>query len=156
MRGYSSRVDDIDSRILGILRENGRISFSALGAAVGLSTNAAAARVRKLERSGTIVGYRAVLAEDSPLAPRGLEAYVDVRLESGVDYDTFLARISDIPEIHDAVHMTGPHDYLLHVFVPGTAALDHLLRRLKQQSGAAQTHTRIALRETRSGSRRPD
>ncbi|WP_150251814.1 Lrp/AsnC family transcriptional regulator [Nocardiopsis deserti] len=148
-------MDDIDSRILGILRENGRISFSALGTAVGLSTNAAAARVRRLERNGTIVGYQAVLADGFPLAPCGLEAYVDVRLESGIDYDTFLARIADIPEIHDAVHMTGPHDYLLHVFVPGTAALDHLLRRLKQHSGAAQTHTRIALREVRPRNRRP-
>lgn len=141
-------MDDIDREIIGILCRNGRESFSALGAAVGLSTNAAAARVRKLEGNGTIVGYRAVLAEDPPPAPSGLEAYVDVRLGEGTDYDTFLAHVADIPEVHDAVHMTGPHDYLLHVFVPGTAALDRLLRRLKQSAGAAQTHTRIALRDT--------
>ncbi|KBU91274.1 hypothetical protein BA28_03906, partial [Mycobacterium tuberculosis NRITLD12] len=51
--------------------------------------------------------------------------------------------------IDDAVHVTGPYDYLLHIRVCDTADLDRLLRRLKTSAEAAQTQTRIALRSRR-------
>lgn len=142
-------MDDLDSEILGHLRTNGRISFSALGALVGLSTNAAAARVRKLERAGVILGYRAVLAGDVPAGTVGLEAFIDVRLRPDGDSDAFLAAVEKLPQVRDAVHVTGPYDYLLHVVVDDTGRLDSLLRLLKTEAGAAQTQTRLALRVPR-------
>lgn len=138
-------MDPIDSQIVAILRHDGRASFSALGRAVGLSTNAAAARVRRLEESGTIVGYRAVLGDiGSPAS--GLEAFVDVRLRLDHDSVDFLVWAGKDAAISDAVHVTGPFDYLLHVKVADTVELDRLLRRLKTGAGVAQTQTRIALR----------
>lgn len=141
-------MDAIDGAILAILRGNARISFRALGESVGLSTSAAAARVHKLESDGTIVGYRAVIADHSSRAPGGLEAFIDVRLGADTTYDAFLGRIEHLREIRDAVHMTGPYDYLLHIQVVDTAHLDRFLRALKSEAGAAQTQTRIALRPT--------
>lgn len=145
-------MDDIDSKILGHLRDNGRITFGALGSMVGLSTNAAAARVRKLERSGVILGYRAVVAGDSPDARSigvGLEAFIDVRLRPDGDSGAFLAFVEKLEPVRDAVHVTGPYDYLLHVVVTDTGRLDWLLRQLKTEAGAAQTQTRLALRVPR-------
>ncbi|MET0480959.1 MAG: Lrp/AsnC family transcriptional regulator [Mycetocola sp.] len=145
-------MDDIDDEILRHLSTNGRISFSELGTLVGLSTNAAAARVRKLERSGVILGYRAVLSDDFPDAPSrgtGLEAFIDVRLRPDGDSDAFLAFVEKLPQVRDAVHVTGPYDYLLHIIVDDTGLLDALLRRLKTEAGAAQTQTRLALRVPR-------
>lgn len=139
-------MDSVDSEILGHLRTNGRISFSALGALVGLSTNAAAARVRKLEQAGVILGYRAVLADEVPAGAIGLEAFIDVRLRPDGNSDAFLAAVEKLPQVRDAVHVTGPYDYLLHVVVDDTGRLDALLRRLKNEAGAAQTQTRLALR----------
>lgn len=142
-------MDAIDSEILGHLRNNGRVSFSELGGLVGLSTNAAAARVRKLERSGVILGYRAVLAGDLPESGArgtGLEAFIDVRLRPDGDSHEFLAFVEKLPPVRDAVHVTGPYDYLLHVVVADTGRLDALLRQLKTEAGAAQTQTRLALR----------
>lgn len=140
-------MDDLDSEIISILRTDGRLSFSALGAAVGLSTNAASARVRKLEAAGIIVGYRAVLAEDAPFgSSTGLEAFIDVRLRAEVDSDSFLQAALTEPEVRDAVHVTGPYDYLLHVWVADTSRLNALLHRLKKQAGAGQTQTRLSLR----------
>ena len=142
-------MDDVDSEILGHLRTNGRMSFSTLGGLVGLSTNAAAARVRKLEKAGVILGYRAVLAGDVPASAAGLEAFIDVRLRADGDSDAFLALVEKLPQVRDAVHVTGPHDYLLHVVVDDTGRLDTLLRYLKTDAGAAQTQTRLALRVPR-------
>lgn len=139
-------MDAIDNTILGILRENARISFSELGRRVELSTNAVSARVRRLEATGIILGYRAVLASDAADPVSGLESFIDVRLHADTDSADFLSWALAEQAIRDAVHVTGPYDYLLHVAVPNTKALDALLRRLKVEAGAVQTQTRLALR----------
>jgi Lrp/AsnC family transcriptional regulator, leucine-responsive regulatory protein len=147
-------VDAQDHQILGLLQQNARRSFSDLGREVGLGTNATAARVRRLEREGVILGYT-VLTGSETLGPRGgLEVFIDVRLDSDTDYEAFTAALEPISQIVEAVHITGSFDYLLRAQVPDTGALDMMLRRLKKECGAAQTPTRIALRpNARRGSR---
>lgn len=139
-------MDATDEHILGHLRGNARCSFSELGRLVGLSTNAAAARVRKLESEGVILGYTILEGRGAPGPRGGLEVFIDVRLDPEIDYESFTARIDPVREVVEAIHMTGPYDYLLRAYVPDTAALDRLLRRLKKECGAAQTQTRVALR----------
>jgi len=140
-------MDAVDEQIIAILRENGRISFSELGRQVGLSTNAAAARVRRLEKAGVIVGYQAVLGSDAPDGVAGLEAFIDVRLAPEHDSDEFLAWTRSVRDVIDAVHLTGPYDYLLHVRTHDTSTLNQLLRTLKKDGGASHTQTRLALRD---------
>ncbi|MFE4195574.1 Lrp/AsnC family transcriptional regulator [Paenarthrobacter sp. NPDC056912] len=139
-------MDPIDERIVGILQSEARITFSDLGRRIGLSTNAASARVRRLETSGVIVGYRAILSSEAPDPGAGLEAFIDVRLTPDTDSTAFLKWAGTEYAVRDAVHVTGPYDYILRVVVPSTKALDLLLRRLKADAGAAQTQTRLALR----------
>ncbi|HXH34748.1 MAG TPA: Lrp/AsnC family transcriptional regulator [Plantibacter sp.] len=139
-------MDELDEQILGILRDHARISFSALGRTIGLSTNAAAARVRKLEQTGIILGYTARLAEDELPGRGGLEVFIDIRLAPGTDHETFLTQLSAIRQVDDAVHLTGPYDSLVHLWVQDSADLDRFLRRLKQDAGVAHSQTRLALR----------
>ena len=140
-------MDAVDSQILGLLQDNARRSFSELGREVGLSTNATAARVRRLEAAGIILGYTVVTGAET-LGPRGgLEVFIDVRLDSDTDDDRFTASMARISQVVEAIHVTGPYDYLLRALVPDTGALDLLLRRLKRECGAAQTQTRVALRK---------
>lgn len=148
-------MDAIDAAILDALTANARESFRDLGERVGLSANAAAARVRRLEDAGVIDGYT-VIRGDAAGEPRGLEVYIDVRLEPTTDYLTFMACIKPMPQIVDAAHLTGPTDVLVRAFVPDTSVLDGLLRRLKVECGVAQTQTRIVLRRLQpEGPRRP-
>lgn len=139
-------MDAIDEEILGLLRNNARVSFTDLARKVGLSTSAATARVRRLERDQVILGYTLRDGEDLPWRRSGLEVFIDLRLEPGVDGEAFRARIAAVDQVVDAVHVTGPFDYLLRAWVADTAALDRLLRRLKKECGAVQTQTRVALR----------
>jgi Lrp/AsnC family leucine-responsive transcriptional regulator len=102
--------------------------------------------VRRLEDEGVILGYT-VLTGSETLGPRGgLEVFIDVRLDDDTEYEAFTAALEPIGQIVEAVHMTGPYDYLLRAQVSDTGALDMLLRRLKKDCGAAQTQTRVALR----------
>lgn len=140
-------MDAKDDQILGILARDARTPFSTIGRQVGLSTNAAAARVRRMEQEGVILGYTIRTGPDAPNPHGGLEVFIDVRLEADTDYETFTRAIEPIEAIVDAVHMTGPYDYLLHAHVADPPALDRLLRRLRKSCGAAQTQTRVALRQ---------
>jgi Lrp/AsnC family leucine-responsive transcriptional regulator len=156
-------VDDLDRAILRELTADARLPFRELGRRVGLSANAAAARVKHLQRDGTIRGFTVVTGRGTTAQPAGdgpgvgtpgaggLEVFVDVRLAPGSS-DDFLDRLHrppGFPEVLDAVHMTGGYDYLLHAVVADPAALDHLVRRLKRETGADQTFTRLALRPDR-------
>lgn len=137
-------LDDTDRQILGELERNGRLTWRELGDTVGLSPNATADRVRRLEERGVIVGYTALL--DPAAAGRGLVALVDVRLAAPSDAERFEALVQGLPEISDAAHVTGRSDYHLRVACAGPAALDALIRRLKTEGGVIETDTRIALR----------
>ena len=149
-------MDGVDEQIIRVLRADGRASFSSIGREVGLSTNAVAARVRRLEQSRVILGYQAILGSDLPEPSTGLEAFIDVRLQPDQDSEMFLSWAIGNPLVSDAAHVTGPYDYLLHVRTPGTTALDLLLRQLKKEAGASQTQTRLALRPSAvAGERRP-
>lgn len=145
LRRYVCEVDPVDTAIVEALTRDARASYRALGATVGLSANAAAARVRKLEDAGVIRGYTVVRGDGPSRARGGLEVYVDVRLEVGVDSVEFGARIRELPQVLEASHMTGAFDVLLRAHVADTDALDALLRRLKGECGATQTVTRVIM-----------
>ena len=84
-------MEELDRRIIGLLSQDGRMSFTDLGKVTGLSTSAVHQRVRKLEERGVIRGYRAVLDQDAPDATAAivdglgrilaLDVFVDVSQE---------------------------------------------------------------------------
>jgi Lrp/AsnC family transcriptional regulator, leucine-responsive regulatory protein len=137
-------MDAVDSEILKELRANGRISWSDLGAAVGLSANAAADRVRRLRRGGVITGFVALI--DPAAGGRQLEALVGVTVAPGTDSDDFAISASRLEQVIEVLHLTGAPDYQLRVACRDTAELDALLRALRVEHGAADTDTTIILR----------
>ena len=137
-------MDAVDSEILRLLREDGRLSWRDLGAAVGLSANAAADRVRRLRHAGVITGFAAVV--DPAAGGRRLEALVGVTLAAGTDSDAFAAAVSRLEPVTEVLHLSGAPDYQLRVSCHDTAELDVLLRALRLRAGAADTETTIILR----------
>jgi len=137
-------VDTIDSEILRLLRADGRMSWQDLGAAVGLSANTAADRVRRLRRAGVITGFVALV--DPAAGGRVLEALVGVTLKRGIDSDAFAVAAAKLEPVTEVLHLSGAPDYQLRVACRDTAELDTLLRTLRNRLGAADTDTTIVLR----------
>lgn len=109
------RLDRFDLAILNVLAEDARISITDLAQRISLSKSPTQARLRRLERSGVIIGYRALL---DPIR-LGLDhvAFVEVRLSDTREaaLTAFNDAIAKIPEIEQA-HMIASHfDYLLKV-----------------------------------------
>lgn len=118
-------LDALDRRILRVLQADGRITFDALAAQVGLSSSAALRRVRRLEDSGVIGGYVAVVPPER--IGLGLTAYINVRLEKHTEshkrnpMDAFKAAVQAWPEVVECAALTGEMDYLLRVVVEDMA-----------------------------------
>ncbi len=108
-------MDDIDRKILAELQEDGRLSITELADRVRLTPAPCHRRLRELERSGVIAGYRAVL--DPAAVGLGFEALVNVTMDRE-DADTvaaFEAALAAVPEIRHAERLFGDPDYLLRV-----------------------------------------
>ena len=144
MAADSSPLDSIDSEILAVLREDGRIPYQALGERVHLSANAAADRVRRLVRNGVI--RRFTVEVDQSRLGRDLEAVIDVRAG---DVDRFRRGALTCPEVTWLAHVTGRTDFQVHVTVAGTAGLNALLQRFTTEFGAAETLTTVVLERAR-------
>jgi Lrp/AsnC family transcriptional regulator, leucine-responsive regulatory protein len=137
-------MDEIDDEILRLLRVDGRMSWQDLGAAVGLSSNAAADRVRRLTRDGVITGFVALI--DPAAGGRTLEALVGVTLSGTTESDAFATAAARLEPVTEVLHLTGAPDYQLRVACRDTAELDALLRTLRRRLGVADTETTIVLR----------
>jgi Lrp/AsnC family transcriptional regulator, leucine-responsive regulatory protein len=118
-------LDAIDRRILRALQADGRMTYDVLAQAVGLSPSAALRRVKRLEESGAVAGYVALLAPERIGLP--LTAYLNVRLEKHTErhkrnpMDLFRAAVQTWPEVVECASLTGEMDYLLRVVVADMA-----------------------------------
>jgi Lrp/AsnC family transcriptional regulator, leucine-responsive regulatory protein len=142
-------MDAIDTQILSILSENGRASFASIGERVGLSPHGTADRVRRLERDGVILGYAARV--DPAGVGRALEALVDIRLLPSTDPDEFERQALALAAVREVDFLTGRFDYQLRLACRDADELDHTVRAIRREAGAAATETRIVMRSARPG-----
>lgn len=118
-------LDKLDKAILRRLQENGRETYDVVGEHVGLSASAVLRRVKRLEDSGVIERYVALVRPEA--AGVGLTAYLNVRLEKHTEshkrnpMDLFRGAVQSWPEVVECVALTGDMDYLLRVVVADMA-----------------------------------
>jgi Lrp/AsnC family transcriptional regulator, leucine-responsive regulatory protein len=120
-------LDETDFRLLEALQDNGRAGFAELGRHVGLSASAVTERVRRLEESGVITGYRCeVDPERLGLAIRAL-----VRLRyPNANYRPFHDLLATTPEITEAHHVTGEDCFVLTVLARSMRHLEEVAGRI--------------------------
>ena len=129
-------LDSTDWRILSVLQRDGRISFADLARAVAMSPSAVAERVRRLEESGVIGGYRAVVS-----AERGgltILAFVRLRYPTG-NYGPFHRLLDTVPEILEAHHVTGEDCFVLKVAARSMRHLEEVTGRIAGLGGVTTT-----------------
>jgi Lrp/AsnC family leucine-responsive transcriptional regulator len=119
------QLDAIDRRILRALQTDGRMIYDTLAAQVSLSPSATLRRVKRLEESGVIAGYVALVSPER--VGLGLTAYLNVRLEKHSEVhkrtpmDLFRAAVQSWPEVVECAALTGEMDFLLRVVVQDMA-----------------------------------
>lgn len=127
-RFSEERLDDIDLKILEILQNNARISMKDLGAAVSLTSPAVSERVKRLEMTGIISGYTAIINPEA--LGRSIKAYINISVYSG-DFSSFITKAKDDSRIVECHHITGEDSLLLKVIVSSMYELENIIERVK-------------------------
>ena len=140
-----TELDAIDRRILRILAQDGRASYQAIADAVGLSRPAVMERVKRLEETGHILGYRVQL--DRTKAGLPVTAFVAVRYGSS-DYVGDEPRMREMekhPGVLECHHVAGDDCYILKVIAPDLEGVQKVLRDLRGPNAQMNTRTTIVL-----------
>ena len=144
-------LDHIDRRILRVLQREGRIANVDLAGRVHLSPAACWARVRALEESGVIRGYRAEL--DPARLDAGLLAFVEVTLErtSPEGFRAFKESVQRLPQVLECHMVAGGFDYLIKARIGDMAAYRSFLEdALVRLPGVRGTHTYVVMEEVKN------
>jgi DNA-binding Lrp family transcriptional regulator len=139
-------LDEIDRQILRLLQENGRMTNAALAEAVGLTATPMLQRIKKLEQTGVIQKYMAIV--DLALVGRPTLAFVHVTLRnhSLSNHEKFLGLVRELPEVIECHHLAGEEDFLLKISVRDIAELERfLLRRISTASAIGRVKTTFVL-----------
>ncbi|WP_447645895.1 Lrp/AsnC family transcriptional regulator [Nocardioides zeae] len=135
-------MEETDRKILALLAQDGRMSFTDLGRATGLSTSAVHQRVKRLEQRGVIKGYGATVDYDQLGQP--LTAFISIRPIDPSQPDDSPQRLRDIPEIESCWSVAGEESYILKVRTATPAQLENLLARIRAAANVS-TRTTIVL-----------
>ena len=141
-------IDRYDREILAILQTDGRISNQDLADRIGLSPSPCLRRVRVLEESGLITGYRAML--DAKKLGLSLMALIGISMDQHTPerFANLEATISEIPEVLECLLITGQQsDYQLKVVVRDMDGYqDLLLNKITRIQGVTGVHSSFVLR----------
>jgi Lrp/AsnC family leucine-responsive transcriptional regulator len=136
-------MDNIDTKIIKLLQDNARITASEIAGAINLSVPAVSERLKKLETSGIIKQYTAII--DPVHFNKSLMALVFVTLERPRFSDIFAEFITRQDDILECHYLAGDADYALKVVTENTATLQELLNRIKSVQGVQKTRTIVIL-----------
>lgn len=137
-----SELEGTDRKILELLARDGRMSFTDLGKATGLSTSAVHQRVKRLESRGLITGYAATIDHEQLGLP--LTAFISIRPIDPSQPDDSPERVRPIPEIESCWSVAGDESYILKVRVATPTDLEDLLARIRAAANVS-TRTTIVL-----------
>jgi Lrp/AsnC family leucine-responsive transcriptional regulator len=146
----AKHLDRLDRKILNVLQQDGRISYTDLGNRVGLSTSPCLERVRRLERDGYIRGYRAILD------PQRLGAELLIYVELSLDYtspdifEQFKRAVVALPQVQECHLVSGDFDYLVKIRIADMAAYRELLGEiLHGLPGVRDTKSYVVMEEVK-------
>lgn len=142
-------LDRYDQKILEILQRDGRISNQELSEQIGLSPAPCLRRVRALEESGLISGYRAIV--DASKLGLSLLAIIQISMDRHTPerFEGFDSIVRNIPEVLECLLITGQDaDYLLKVIIKDMDAFQELLlNKITRIDGVTGVHSSFVLRQ---------
>lgn len=140
-------MDAIDRKILTELQLDGRLTITELAARVRLSVSPCHRRLRDLERSGAIRGYRAVVEPSAVGLSFETLIFVTMRLEDRDTVAAFESALAAVPQVVQAQRLFGDPDYLLRVVTADLAAYQRLYdERLATLPGVQRLNSTLVMK----------
>jgi DNA-binding Lrp family transcriptional regulator len=140
-------MDDLDQRLITLLRHNGRRSISDLALELGTSRATVRARMERLERAGDIVGYTVILRADA--VEQAVRGIMMIEIE-GHAADRVIRALGGFPEVVTIHTTNGRWDLIAELAAPSLTEFDATLRRVRLIPGITNSETSLLLATPRS------
>lgn len=139
-------IDSIDLNILNQLLKNSRTSTTQISKSTNISNVATQQRISKMEKSGIIKGYTAIL--DYTLLGYKTVAYIGLFLEKAKNYKTVISHLEKVPQISEAHFTTGNYSIFAKIHARDNIHLMEVLSdKIQSIDGISRTETFISLHE---------
>jgi len=136
-------MDHIDVGIIRCLTKDARMNASHISQQVNLSLSAVLERINKLEASGLILGYTAVI--DERMAGFDVHALISIRLEHPKYNAEFTRQMLNHECVMECFYISGDFDYMARISAGSTEELTSVLHFIKQIPGVSLTRTYVVL-----------
>ncbi|MBF4461452.1 MULTISPECIES: Lrp/AsnC family transcriptional regulator [unclassified Rathayibacter] len=136
-------MDNIDRKILDLLRQNARAGYGDIGGVVGLSASAVKRRVDRLVADGVIRGF--TIKVDPAVDGMATEAYVELFCRGTVAPDELRRILAAVPEVVDAGTVTGSADAIVHIRSRDIPSLELALEKVRIAPNVDHTRSAIVL-----------
>lgn len=137
------QVDNLDYRIIDLLRQNARAGYGDIGEVIGLSASAVKRRVDRLVADKVIRGF--TIQVDPNVDGLATEAYVELFCRGTVSPDELRRILASVPEVVDAGTVTGSADAIMHMRSRDIASLEVALERVRLAPNVDHTRSAIVL-----------
>ena len=136
-------LDSKDINILDILTTSGREPATSISSKIGMSVPAVIDRINKLQDSGIITGYKAVV--DYSKLGMDILALITLISESSEHYNTVIKLANTNDEVVKCFATTGNGSHVLLIRTTNTTTLEKLLRKIQQWPGIIRTESQLIL-----------
>lgn len=139
-----NNIDDFDLQILKYLDEDGRMAFSAIAAAMGVSNTMIHQRINRLTEQGILAGIKPVLNEKKLGYDWG--AFTGLSLEKDHDSSRIIEELKKIPEVTECYYITGNYTLYVKIIAKNHEHMRQLLyEKIDSIPGIAKTDSLIEL-----------
>jgi DNA-binding Lrp family transcriptional regulator len=140
-------VDDLDKKLITLLRHNGRRSISDLALETDTSRATVRSRIERLEQSGSIIGYTVILRADT--VEEAVRGIMMIEIEGHVT-DRVIRALGGFPEISEIHSTNGRWDLIVELSASTLTDFDAILRRIRLVPGITGSETSLLLSTPRS------
>ncbi len=135
-------MDDLDHRLIALLRGNARASVASLGKQLGVARGTVQNRMAKLEADGTIVGYTVRLKPD--VQEQHIRAFMTLAAE-GNQVDAVVKALRGDPAVASLYSTNGRWDLVAELRADSLASFDRVLARISRTPGVSSSETSLLL-----------
>ena len=134
-------IDNLDKRILEILKKDSRCPYVEIAEKLGVSEGTVRSRVHKMTEDGIIRGFTIKTSS------KNVKALVEVRIDVNTDTEEIARKLSEYDGVTEVFEVTGDQDIIAIVDVESSQSLNEIIERVRRYDNVLSTRTRLILKE---------